>query len=273
MAGICYIVGTPIGNLKDITLRALDTLKAVDVIASEDTRKSLILLNAYGIKKPLISYYKHKEREGAEQIIAILDGEKSVALITDAGMPSISDPGAILIAALRERGYKVEAVPGATAVTTAVSLCGLDKDGFAFIGFLPPKKKDRDAIINNLKDIMLPLVLYCAPHDLDQTLEYLYTALGERRVWAAKELTKLYETVYEGRLGNIDIDNKKGEFVLIIDAADAPKQDDRNINNLIKAYVQQGLSRSQAAKRVAEDTGLPKNTVYQASLSLDEDAE
>lgn len=274
MSGICYIVGTPIGNLKDITLRALDTLKAVDVIASEDTRKSAVLLNAYGIKKPMISYHKHNEREGAEEIASLLAEGKDVALITDAGMPAISDPGAILVQTLRQKGFKVESVPGPTAVTSAVSLAGITKSGFAFVGFLPPKKKDRDGILDNLKNIALPLVFYCAPHDLDETLEYLAGSLGTRRVWAVKEITKMFETVYEGVLGQEFIENKKGEFVIIVDGAEEIADNKSGeAEKLLAEYIKNGYSRSQAVKMVVKDTKLPKNSVYEISLRLNEFAQ
>ena len=270
MSGICYLVGTPIGNLKDITLRALDTLKSVDVVASEDTRKSSVLLHAYGIKKPLISYYKQKEREGTEEIIALLEQGKSVALITDAGMPAISDPGAILVRSLRERGHKMEVVPGPTAVTSAISLAGLTQDGFVFAGFLPQKKKEKDAILNNLKNVVLPLVFYCAPHDLDETLSYLFSKLGARKARAIKEVTKLFETVYEGTLDTLTIENKKGEFVLIVDGAKERGEEEQNeeAKALLLQYLTEGLSRSEAVKRAASETGAPKNSVYQMSLTL-----
>lgn len=273
MSGVCYIVGTPIGNLKDITLRALEALKSVDVIASEDTRKSSVLLAAYDIKKPLISYHKHKEREGTEEITALLEQGKSVALITDAGMPGISDPGAILVRTLRERGYKVESVPGPTAVTTAVSLAGIEKNGFVFAGFLPEKKRDKDKIIENIKNVCLPLVFYAAPHDLDATLAYLYDKLGDRKAYAIKELTKMFETVYEGSLGNLDIANKKGEFVLVVDGAEEREAEDKDIIELLTKYLNAGISRSEAVKRVALETGAPKNSVYTASLSLNDAAD
>lgn len=268
MSATCYLVGTPIGNLKDITLRALETLKSVDAIACEDTRKASVLLNAYGIKKPLIRYDQHKEREGAAAILKLLDEDKSVALITDAGMPGISDPGAVLVRELRAGGYKIESVPGPAAVTTAVSLAGLTENGFVFAGFLPEKRGERDKLVDSLKNLPLPLVFYCAPHDIDATLTYLYEKLGARKARAVKELTKLFETVYEGELGAMDIENKKGEFVLIIDGAAEEAPMSADIESMLKDLLKGGMSKSEAVKYVSKATKLPKNEVYAVSLSI-----
>jgi len=269
MSATCYLVGTPIGNLKDITLRALETLKSVDAIACEDTRKTAVLLQAYEIKKPLMRYDTHKEREGSAEIIRLLDEGKSVALVTDAGMPGISDPGAILVRELRAGGYKIESVPGPTAVTTAVSLAGLEENGFVFIGFLPEKRREKDTVLDALKNLPLPLVFYCAPHDLDDTLAYLFEKLGARKVKAVKELTKLFETVYEGNLGNIDIENKKGEFVLIIDGAKEAITETADIEGMLKDLTAGGMSKSEAVKYVSKATKISKNEVYAASLKLE----
>ncbi|MFA5449346.1 MAG: 16S rRNA (cytidine(1402)-2'-O)-methyltransferase [Clostridia bacterium] len=267
MSGICYLVGTPIGNLGDITYRAVETLQLVDIIASEDTRKTRILLDRYGIKKPLISYHQHKEREGSEEIAMLLESGKSVALVSDAGMPGISDPGAVLVRELRKRGLAVTVVPGASAVTSAVSLAGLEENGFAFVGFLPEKNKDRVSLLETLKLLTIPLVFYCAPHDLEKNIAFLYEQLGERELYAVKEITKIYETVYTGKLSGIDIANKKGEFVLVVGGAKEGEQVD--IKALLRECLEQGMSRSQAVKSVAQATKLPKNEVYSCSLELE----
>ncbi len=260
-----YLVGTPIGNLADMTYRGVETLKNVDVIASEDTRHTRILLNHYGIKKPLISYYKHKEEEGAQEIMALLDDGKDVALVTDAGMPSVSDPGAVLVRALREHGYNMAVVPGPTAVASAVALAGLKSNGFAFIGFLPEKTKDKDRVIERADTSCLPIVLYVAPHDVQDTLGYLYSKLGSRNIYVVKEITKIHETVYTGRLGDINVDNLRGEFVFIVDVKD---QDDTPSLEVLVAEVEDliknGTSKKDAVKMVAKARGVSKNALYDA---------
>ena len=190
MSGTLYLVGTPIGNLGDITFRAVETLKSVDFIACEDTRHTLKLLNFYEIKKPLISYYKQKENEGSEHLIELLSQGKNVALVSDAGMPCISDPGSVVARKARERGYAVTTVPGPTAVTSAAALCGLES-GFAFIGFLPEKNKDAESLLSSYVSCPIPLVFYVAPHDLERTLSKLHAVLGSRKYHAVKELTKM----------------------------------------------------------------------------------
>lgn len=259
----CYVVGTPIGNLGDITLRALETLKSVDVIASEDTRHTAILLNKYGIKKPLISYYKQKEREGAAEISERIKGGQNVALVTDAGMPSVSDPGAVLIRVLREENIPVEIVPGPSAVTSAVALAGLRGNGFVFLGFLPEKKSACDELIAGAKGSGLPIVVFSAPHDLEKRLAYLYEKLGAREVYVVKEMTKLHETVYSGRLGEVCVDNVKGEFVIVVDAPDEQSEtfSDTPYDAVLK-LVECGMSKNEAIKAVAGERGIKKNELY-----------
>ncbi len=260
-----YLVGTPIGNLEDMTYRGVETLKSVDVIASEDTRHTKILLNHYGIKKPLISYYKQKEEEGAREIMALMDEGKDVALVTDAGMPSVSDPGAVLVRVLREGGYKVTVVPGPTAVASAIALAGLRSTGFLFLGFLPDKKKDRDKLVDNANKCCQPIVLYVAPHDVQATLGYLYGKLGSRNVYVIKEITKIYETVYTGRLGDISIDNLKGEFVFIIDVMDKPRElDMAELVDKVEELIKNGTSKKDAVKLVATEYSVSKNALYEA---------
>ncbi len=267
MSGTLYLVGTPIGNLKDITYRAVETLQNVDIIASEDTRHTRVLLDHYGIKKRLISYHMHKEREGTEEIIDILMQDKSVALVSDAGMPCISDPGAILVAEIHKMGLDVKVVPGATAVTSAMALTGSSFGGFAFLGFMPEKLKDKKAMIANVKDVELSLVFYVAPHDLEKTIAFLLQELGDRKVWAVKEITKVFETVYFGSLSNINVANTKGEFVLIVDGA-SKQVEEVDLALELSKLLQNGVSKSQAVKEVAKKYGIAKNKVYDASLEL-----
>ncbi|MBQ8178737.1 MAG: 16S rRNA (cytidine(1402)-2'-O)-methyltransferase [Clostridia bacterium] len=265
--GTLFVVGTPIGNLQDITLRALDTLKAVDLIACEDTRHTRILLDRYGIKKPLVSYYKQKEREGTERIVDELESGKNVALVTDAGTPCISDPGAILVAKCIELGLSVESVPGPSAVATAMSVAGIYSPRFAFIGFLPEKTSDKNKLLDEIKGYNIPTVYYCAPHDLERVIGYLYEKLGDRPLTVVKELTKLHETVYKGTLGNIEIANDKGEFVLIVEPVDIQKED-VDIESELRALLDSGMSKSEAAKQVAKAHGIAKNEVYAIAVKL-----
>lgn len=262
--GILYIVGTPIGNLKDITLRALDTLKEADVIACEDTRHTLGLLTHYGIRKPLVSYYKPKEREGAEKILALLESGKSVALVTDAGMPCISDPGSILVKEARERGVTVASVPGPTAVATAVALSGIIEPVFVFIGFMPSKKKDREALLSQYKNVRASLVFYCSPHDIGDDLRTLYDAFGARGISVASELTKLYENVREGVLGDFDIGEARGEYVVIVHAPENIEEERPagTIEEQVEALIAAGASKKDAIKQVAKQNGLHKDEVY-----------
>lgn len=269
MAGKLYLVGTPIGNLKDITLRALETLKAVDIIACEDTRHSLTLLGAYDIKKPLVSYYKHKEREGSAALIAELSAGKDVALITDAGMPSVSDPGAILVEEARAAGFEVTVIPGASAVVTAVALSGIRADGFTFLGFLPEKTKDKKQFIAPHAASPLPLVFYCSPHNVVADAAFLYGELGDRKAYVVKELTKLFESVIVTSLAAFEIPEPRGEYVLIVEGAtgDSPLME-LSVEEHIKHYMQSGLPKKEAVKRVAAERGLNKNDVYQIAIKL-----
>ncbi len=265
--GVLYIVGTPIGNLSDITLRALETLKAVDLIACEDTRHTRILLDRYEIKKPLFSYYKQKEKEGTEHIVTVLEGGKSVALVTDAGTPCISDPGAVLVAKCIELGLSVQSVPGPSAVTTAMSVAGIYSPRFAFIGFLPEKTGEKNKLMDEVATYNIPTVYYCAPHDLERVISYLYSRLGDRPLTVVKELTKLYETVYKGTLGNIEILNDKGEFILIVEPSEKQEKE-IDVEVELKALIASGVSKSQAVKTVAEKYNLPKNDVYSVVVKL-----
>ena len=263
-----YIVGTPIGNLKDITLRALDTLKSVEVIACEDTRHSLPLLTHYDIHAKLIAYHKFNEAECSDRIIEMIAGGQNVALITDAGMPSISDPGAELISKCRAQGIELELVPGPTAVASAITLSGLKASGFTFLGFLPEKKTDKTAILSKASASGLPIVIYVAPHDLTKTANTLLDILGDRTVHVVREITKLYESVTTTALADFKCE-ERGEMVMIIEGASA----DNPLNSLtvkehINHYISMGMDKKEAVKQVAHDRGLPKNEIYQQAVEL-----
>lgn len=262
--GKLYIVGTPIGNLKDITLRALETLKAVDMIACEDTRHTLGLLTHYEIKKPLVSYYKPKEREGAERILAALSEGNDVALVTDAGMPCISDPGSLLVKEARELGFQVVSVPGPTAVTTAVALSGITEPVFVFIGFLPSRKKERKELLSRYSKLKASLVFYCSPHDLKDELKEFSEAFGARKISVIRELTKLYESVEEGVLGEYEAEEPRGEYVVIVHAPEFEEKEmpTGSIEDQVNALIAEGLSKKDAIKQVAKLNGLPKDEVY-----------
>lgn len=262
-----FVVGTPIGNLGDMTLRGIETLKNADAIACEDTRHSLPLLAHYGIKKELIAYHKFNEAECGERLIEMIQSGKNVALISDAGMPCISDPGADVIAKCHERGIDVEIVPGPTAAMSAVALSGIKSKGFVFVGFLPEKKAEIDEILSKTAFCGLPLVTYVAPHDLKKTAATLNDLLGDRKAYVCRELTKLHECVETTSLAAFDCE-ERGEIVLIIDAA--PAQNPLNalpVEEHVRRYIAQGYSKKEAVKRAAQDRGVPKNEVYQACLN------
>lgn len=264
-----YIVGTPIGNLKDVTLRALETLENADMIVCEDTRHSMPFLTNYDIRKPLSSYHKYNEKEETPRLIELLKQGKNIALISDAGMPCISDPGSILVKAAREAGIEINVVPGPTAVTSAISLAGIS-DGFVFIGFLSDKTKVAETQIRPFVDSPLSLVVYCSTHDLDETCKFLYENLGDRKLTVVKELTKLHETVAVTTLSKGYDGNPKGEFVFIVEG--------KNANNSaitltplehLKAYIEMGMTKKEAVKKVAEERGVRKDDIYKIALELD----
>lgn len=264
-----YIVGTPIGNLKDITLRALDTLKMVDYIACEDTRTSSVLLNAYEIKKPLVAYHKFNEVSCSEKIISLIQDGNNVALITDAGMPGISDPGAELISKCRECGVDVESVPGPTAIATAFSLSGIKDTKFTFIGFMPDKKTDKVSLLKKYANLDMSLIFYVAPHDLRSTAQIMYEVLGDRKVYVVREITKLYESVTVTQLGNFESE-ERGEIVLIVEGK---KADDNPLLNMtveehLNHYIGLGMDKKDAVKKVAAERNITKNDVYQVAINI-----
>lgn len=261
-----YFVSTPIGNLKDISLRAIETLKEVDVILCEDTRHSLKLLDHYEIKKPLVSYHKYNEKERLEEIYKMISDGKNVAVISDAGTPVISDPGNVLTAFLREKGVEYSVIPGATAFAPALILSGLSADRFTFIGFLPEKTKDKDALINDFKEVKSTLIFYSAPHDINKDLNYLYNKLGDRKVSVVKEITKVHEKAFIGRLSTLQIENPKGEFVIVVEGSTNKKEFIYNEKEHIDLYISKGYSKKDAIKIVASERGVSKNSLYKYTV-------
>ena len=269
MSGILYLVGTPIGNMGDITLRAIETLKSVDMIACEDTRHSGILLQKLDIKKPLISYYLHKERSNGQKIIELLKEGKNIALITDAGMPCISDPGAILVQMAVENDIQHTVVPGATAVTSAMALSGITRRGFCFLGFLPEKNIDKENLISPYKNIDVQLVFYCSPHNINDDLSFLYNLLGERNVVVVKEITKMFEKVQKGVLGSFCIEEPRGEFVVIVEGKDFTSDlCNLSVEEHLQHNLAKGLSKKDAIKLTASERNVPKDVVYKVAMLL-----
>ncbi len=262
-------VATPIGNLKDITLRALETLKAADVIFCEDTRHTLKLLNAYEIKKPLCACHKFNERAAAEKIISAAREGKAVAVVSDAGMPVISDPGNVVCRALREEGVDYTVIPGANAALSALVLSALPADGFAFIGFLPDKAGEKRRLLEKYKDLDLTLVLHVAPQDVDRDICAVYEVFGNRKACAVREITKLHEEAVHFELKDGLAGEKRGEYVLVIEGAE-------NENPLCKLsvkdhllhYISGGMAKKDAVKQVAKDRNAAKSEIYKIALEL-----
>ncbi len=262
-----YFVGTPIGNLKDISYRAVEVLSQVDEIACEDTRHSLGLLNAYGIKKPLTSYHKFNEREAGEKLIQKLKDGKNIALITDAGMPVISDPGNILTQMLIENGIEFTVVPGACAFVSALVLGGLDSSRFCFLGFLPSKASDRKEFLEKYKNLDMTLIFYSAPHDIKKDIQTIYEVFGERRAVAVKEITKLHERAERFSLSQGIDGEPKGEFVLLVEGGCAVN-DNLNLSEKehIELYIAQGYDKKEALKKVAKERGVSKSSLYKYTI-------
>jgi len=265
MIGKVYFVGTPIGNLDDITIRAIKTLNEVDMIACEDTRHSSILLNALDIKKPTFSYHKFNEAQCSNKIVDLVNQGKNIAVISDAGMPGISDPGFILIKRLIDADIAYEIIPGVTAVTTAVVGAGLGNGSFAFLGFLPPKKVDRDALLEQYSSVNNTLVFYSASHDINTDLEYLHNTFGDMPVVVANELTKKFEKYLRGTLSELRIDSPRGEYVVLVDIVPVSNPlNSLTLEQHLDFYLKAGEKRMDAIKLVARDRNLKKNEVYNA---------
>lgn len=279
-AGTLYLVATPIGNLADISERAIKTLSDVDFVAAEDTRNSMKLLSCFGIRKPMISYFEHNKKTRGEEIVARISSGESCALVTDAGMPGISDPGEDIVRLCVERGIPVTLVPGACAAVTALVLSGLPTGKFVFEGFLPQKSGERDRRIAELASETRTIILYEAPHRLKNTLKALENGFGgDRRLSLCRELTKLNEEIFRTTLSDAveyyENSDPRGEYVLIIAGADGQKSEQSPTLSdpiaEVNALIDSGISKNEAIKQVAKRLGVPKNTVYQQFLSSTED--
>jgi 16S rRNA (cytidine1402-2'-O)-methyltransferase len=265
-----YFVATPIGNLKDITLRALEVLREADEIFCEDTRHSIKLLNAYDIKKPLRSCHKFNEQAAAEKIIEAYNAGKNVAVISDAGMPVISDPGNIVCAQLQNAGVKYTVIPGANAFLSALVLSAMPADKFAFIGFLPDKAGERKAVLERYKNCDLTLCFHVAPQDIDRHISSMYEVFGERDACAVREITKLHEEALPFKLSDGLPGEKRGEYVVIVGGA---QKQENSLNALserehILHYMNEGLDKKEAVKRAAKDRGVAKSDLYKFSIDL-----
>lgn len=278
MNATLYIVGTPIGNLEDFSQRAKKVLESVDFIAAEDTRVTLKLLNKFKIKKPLISYHEHSKSQRLEQIVSRLLNGQSAAIVSDAGMPCISDPGEKLVKMCVESNIEMKVVPGPTALISALCLSGLETFRFAFYGFLSTNRKNRLKTLRELQNLQLTLIFYEAPHKLIATLNDLLNVLGDRRIAIVKELTKIHENVQRATISNaIDFfekspTNPKGEYVLIVEGAQTAKNSKAPLAldeaaDFARALVKQGLKPADAAKQAAKITNNKKRQIYNLLLS------
>ncbi|MBO5260618.1 MAG: 16S rRNA (cytidine(1402)-2'-O)-methyltransferase [Agathobacter sp.] len=276
--GTLYLCATPIGNLEDITYRVLRTLKEVDLIAAEDTRNSIKLLNHFEIKTPMTSYHEYNKIEKAYQLVNKLKEGKNIALITDAGTPGISDPGEDLVRICYEEGVPVTSLPGAAACITALTMSGLPTRRFAFEAFLPRDKKERAAVLEGLKEETRTIILYGAPHHLVKTLEELLKTLGNRKITVCRELTKKHEEKIQSTLEDIITYYKetepRGEYVLVLEGKD-PKEIEKEkqaswesmtVEEHMDHYESQGMDRKEAMKQVAKDRGVSKRDIYQQLL-------
>ncbi len=275
MAGTLYLCATPIGNLGDMTPRVVETLHMVDVIAAEDTRNSIKLLNHFDIHTPMTSYHEYNKVEKARQLVGQLQAGQNIALITDAGTPAISDPGEVLVRMCQEQGIAVTSLPGPAACITALTLSGLPARRFCFEGFLPGDKKKKAAVLQELSEESRTIILYEAPHHLVRTLEELYQTLGQRRITLCRELTKRFETVMpttlEAALEYYREEEPRGEYVLVLEgkSLEQKRQEDiaawenMSIEEHMEHYLQRGLDQKAAMKQVAKDRGVAKREIYQ----------
>lgn len=270
MKGKLYIVATPIGNLEDITFRALNVLKEVDIIAAEDTRQTLKLLNFYNISKHLISYHRHNEETKSEYLIEKLNNGESIALVSDAGTPGISDPGEEVIKKAIENEIQIIPIPGACAMINALIASGISTKEFTFLGFLPLNKKLRKEKLEEISNATKTIILYEAPHKMKNTLKDLKSYVGNRKLVLARELTKIHEEFIREPIDELlkKADNLKGEMILVIEAGENDKKDQNNINELpleeqYKLYEMQGLTKNEIIKKIAKDRKTTKNEIYQ----------
>lgn len=281
MSGVLYLCATPIGNLEDITFRVIRTLKEVDLIAAEDTRHSIKLLNHFDIKTPMTSYHEFNKVDKAKYLVEkLLDGS-NIALITDAGTPGISDPGEELVRQAYEAGITVTSLPGACAAITALTISGLATRRFAFEAFLPSDKKDRLRILEELKKETRTIILYEAPHRLCKTLKEIQDSLGDRKLTIVKELTKKHETAWQTTISaaitRYEEEAPKGEFVLVIEGCsideiveqEQSRWDAITIVEHMQIYIDRGMDKKEAMKKVAKDRGISKREVYQVLIQED----
>lgn len=278
MSGTLYLCATPIGNLEDITYRVLRTLKEVDLIAAEDTRNTIKLLNHFDIKTPMTSYHEYNKIDKATYLVSKLSEGMNIALVTDAGTPGISDPGEEMVRQAYNAGITVTSLPGACACVTALTLSGLSTRRFAFEAFLPADKKERRVILDSLKTETRTILLYEAPHHLKSTLKQLLDVLGNRKITLCKELTKLHETVQQMTLEEAILyyekKEPKGEYVLALEGISQTTLDVKAqeawtniaLSEHMNLYLDQGLSKKEAMKQVATDRGVPKREIYQKLL-------
>ena len=278
MSGTLYLCATPIGNLEDMTFRCVRILKEVDLIAAEDTRNSIKLLNHFDIHTPMTSYHEYNKIAKAHTLIEHLENGEDIALITDAGTPGISDPGEELVAMCQEAGITVTAVPGAAACITALTISGLSTRRFAFEAFLPTDKKERQAVLNELMEETRTMIIYEAPHRLVRTLELLRATLGDRRIRICRERTKKHETVFATTISAAveyyKEQEPKGECVLVIEGKSRQEQieeerqkwEEMSIQEHMDYYMDQGIQKKEAMKMVAKDRGVGKRDIYQALL-------
>ncbi len=269
--GTLYICATPIGNLEDITLRTIRVLKEVDLIAAEDTRHTIRLLNHFEIKNPLTSYHEHNVKEKGGELIAKLKSGMDIALVSDAGMPGISDPGADLVSLAIENGIQVLVLPGPTASITALVLSGLNTDKFIFEGFLSSKKSHKKRELESIKHYKKTTIIYESPHRILSTLKDINDILGDRNISVSRELTKKYEETFRGTAGEalekFNQSKVRGEFVIVVEGnTEEEKTEEIDIREELDRYVEEGYSNKEAIKLVAEEHNIPKNTVYAESL-------
>lgn len=281
MTGTLYLCATPIGNLGDMTERVITTLKEVDLIAAEDTRNSIRLLNHFEIRTPMTSYHEYNKVEKARELVEKLIAGKNIALITDAGTPAISDPGEVLVSMCRKAGVPVTSLPGCCACITALTLSGLSTRRFCFEGFLPGDKKEKQLVLQELKRETRTVILYEAPHHLKRTLKELYDTVGQRRITLCRELTKKFETVFpttlEEALGYYEENEPKGEYVLVLEGKsrkeilreEQAQWEAMSIEEHMAFYEEQGMDRKAAMKKVAADRGVGKREIYQAVCGND----
>jgi len=269
-----YIVPTPVGNLEDMTFRAIKVLKEVHLIGAEDTRTSGKLLKHFGIETQLRSYHKFNEKSRVDEFVSLLQEGKEVAIISDAGTPGISDPAEVIVKEVISAGFEVETLPGATAFVPALVSSGLSSERFYFVGFLSEKKKDRDETLKDVNQVKASLIFYEAPHRIEKFLGWLKEALGNRKIALGREISKMFETYYRGTidefLNNPELIKYKGEFVVVVEGFVAAEITDEYLTSLLNKHLDSGKSSKEAIKLVKTKTGISKNRLYELALSLKE---